>query len=179
MLGAAVTLIHLFAESLMPMRSPIPLWRDLSEDSRRHAKLALVGISISWTLAILMACTTTGRQAPLYQQLGGAKGIEAFTDRTLDRVSTDPRTKRSFDGIKMAALKKSVASYVCKVADGPCVYEGETMANSHAETHISGAEFDIMVSMMREEIDRTGAPQAAKNELLRRLASTRRDIVKY
>lgn len=167
----------------MPMTSPIPLWTnlwtDLSDDSRRHAKMAVIGIGISWALAILMACSSTGNQAPLYQQLGGPAGIETVTDRTLDRVSTDPRTKRSFDGIKMTALKKSVAAYVCKIADGACVYEGETMANSHAKSNISGAEFDIMVSMMREELDRAGASQAAKNELLRRLASTRRDIVKY
>ncbi|MBI2733708.1 MAG: group 1 truncated hemoglobin [Aquabacterium sp.] len=126
-----------------------------------------------------MACTTMQPQAPLYQQLGGVAKIEAVTDRTLDRVSSDPRTKRSFDGIKMPFLKKSVAAYVCKVADGPCTYEGETMANSHAKSNISGAEFDIMVSVMREELDRAGVPEGAKNELLRRLAPTRRDIVKY
>lgn len=163
----------------MPMTSPITMWTSLSEDSRRHAKMAVIGITISWTLALLMACTTTDGRAPLYQQLGGAKGIESVTDRTLERVSTDPRTKRSFDGIKMSALKKSVAAYVCKMADGPCVYEGETMANSHAKTNTSGAEFDIMVSMLREELDRAGASESAKNELLRRLAPTRRDIVKY
>jgi len=65
------------------------------------------------------------------------------------------------------------------MADGPCVYEGVSMADSHAKANISGAEFDIMVSVMREELDRAGASEAAKNELLRRLAPTRRDIVKY
>jgi len=59
------------------------------------------------------------------------------------------------------------------------VYEGVSMADSHAKANISGAEFDIMVSVMREELDRAGASEAAKNELLRRLAPTRRDIVKY
>jgi len=166
----------------MLLNSPFSVWVKLPAARRRHVQLALLGVCISWTLAALMACSHTGHPsaaAPLYLQLGGAQAIETVTDRTLDRVSTDPRTKRSFDGIKMAYLKKSVAAYVCKVADGPCLYEGETMANSHAKADISGAEFDIMVSVMREELDRAGASQTAKNELLRRLAPTRRDIVKY
>lgn len=163
----------------MPFKSPFASWRALSPEQRRHIQMAAGGITVSWALAALMACSTTGPQPPLYQQLGGVSQIEAVTDRTLERVSTDVRTKRSFDGIKMPFLKKSVAAYVCKVADGPCVYEGETMANSHAKSNISGAEFDIMVAVMREELDHAGVPEGAKNELLRRLAPTRRDIVKY
>ncbi|MGC4063010.1 MAG: group 1 truncated hemoglobin [Aquabacterium sp.] len=157
---------------------PLTLWTSLPPERRRHIQVALIGVAISWTLAALMACSTAP-SAPLYQQLGGVQSIEAISNRMLDRVSTDPRTRRSFDGIKMPALKKSVAAYLCKVADGPCQYEGETMAKAHAESNISGAEFDIMVTVLREELDRAGAPEAAKNELLRRLAPSRRDIVKY
>ena len=162
----------------MQLSTPITMWTSLSPERRRHIQLAIIGVAVSWTLAALMACTTQP-SGPLYQQLGGVKAIEAVTDRTLERVSADPRTKRSFDGIKMSTLKKSVAAYVCKVADGPCQYEGETMAKSHASSNISGAEFDLMVSILREELDRIGTPDSAKNELLRRLAPTRRDIVKY
>jgi hemoglobin len=163
----------------MSLSAPLSTWASLPDERRRHVKLGAMGIGLSWVMATLMACTSTGPKQALYEQLGGPQAIETVTDRTLDRVSTDPRTKRSFDGIKMPYLKKSVAAYVCKVADGPCVYEGVSMADSHAKANISGAEFDIMVSVMREELDRAGTSEAAKNELLRRLAPTRRDIVKY
>lgn len=160
--------------------NPMSMWNQLPQDRRNHLRWGLIGLSVSWTLAALMACATPGSgNAMLYEQLGGPQAIESVTDRTMDRVAADPRTKRSFDGIKMATLKKSVAAYVCKVADGPCVYEGETMARSHADANISGAEFDIMVAVMREELDRANISEAAKNELLRRLAPTRRDIVKH
>ncbi|RZI82002.1 MAG: hypothetical protein EOP38_17435 [Rubrivivax sp.] len=101
-----------------------------------------------------MACASSLKNspAPLYQQLGGVPAITQITDRTLDRVSADPRTKRSFAKVKMKALKESVAAYVCQVADGPCKYEGETMAKSHAELGITGSEFDVMVEVLREEI---------------------------
>lgn len=162
----------------MQLSTPLSMWTRLSPERRRHIQVALIGVALSWILAALMACSTAP-SAPLYQQLGGIKAMEAITDRTMDRVSTDPKTKRSFDGIKMPYLKKSVAAYVCQAADGPCKYEGETMAKSHAGANISGAEFDIMVTVLREELEHAGVPEAAKNELLRRLAPTRRDIVKY
>lgn len=158
---------------------PVATWNTLPQERRRRVQTALIGVAVSWALAALMACTTfSSSGAPLYQQLGGVAGIDAIAHRTMHRVSTDPRSQRSFDGIKMPALEKSVSAYLCKVADGPCVYEGETMAKAHAQSHITGSEFDIMVSVLREELDRAGVPEAAKNELLRRLAPTRRDIVK-
>lgn len=168
----------LLTGSAMSFSPSLSAWGALTAERRRHAQMALIGITLSWALALLMACATPSDHAPLYKQLGGVTKIEAIADRTMDRVSTDPRGKRSFDGIKMATLKKSVAAYVCKVADGPCVYEGETMANAHAQSHITGSEFDLMVTILREELDRAGVSDAAKNELLRRLAPTRRDIVK-
>lgn len=159
------------------------LWNRQPVERRSHLRWGSAGIAASWTLAALMACSSMTDHVvphqPLFQQLGGPQAIEAATDRTLDRMVADPSTKRSFAGIKMPALKKSVAAYVCKIADGPCVYEGETMEKAHAQSDITGAEFDIMVAVLREELDRQGVPQAAKNELLRRLAPTRRDIVKH
>lgn len=151
----------------------------LSPDRIDHIKWALIGVMISWALAALLACSTPPGAGgySLYQQLGSQSGIELVANRTMDRVSTDPRSKRSFQGIKMPYLKKSVAAYLCKVADGPCQYEGETMAHAHAKSNITASEFDLMVSVLREELDRAGVSEGAKNELLRRLAPARRDIV--
>lgn len=128
----------------------------------------------------LMACTNPmlANRGPLYIELGGIEGIKAVIGRTLDRVSQDPRSRRSFEGIKMAPLKASVSDYVCQIADGPCNYEGETMQRSHADLKITGSEFDLMVEILREELNGAGVSTAAKNDLLKRLAPTRRDIVK-
>lgn len=125
----------------------------------------------------LAACSSTPPPPPLFQQLGGVEGIQTVSSAVLQRMSTDPRTKRTFDGINLRTLSASLAAHLCKVADGPCVYEGETMRNAHADLGLRGSEFETTVQMLRDELDRAGVPQGAKNELLRRLAPSRRDIV--
>jgi len=128
---------------------------------------------------LLAACATPTPPAPaLHLQLGGPEGIHAITHKTLTRVSADARSARTFKGIKMPYLIDSVSKHLCKVADGPCNYEGETMQRAHADLDIAGSEFEFMVAVLREELDAAGVSQSAKNELLRRLAPTKTDIVK-
>lgn len=136
------------------------------------------------TLPLLTACLAASLSAcshtpsvPLHRQLGGPEGIQDIVGRTLNRVAQHPTAGRTFKGVKMPFLVNSVSQYVCKLADGPCVYEGETMARAHADLGLQGSEFDVMVSVLREELDRAGVSDAAKNELLRRLAPSRRDMV--
>lgn len=125
----------------------------------------------------LAACSTVATQEPLYRQLGGVEGMNAVSQAMVQRMATDPRTRRTFDGINLRTLSASLGAHLCHVADGPCRYEGETMRNAHADLGITGSEFETVVQFLRDELDRAGVSQAAKNELLRRLAPTRRDIV--
>ena len=97
--------------------------------------------------------------------------------RLVDRTATDSRTRRSFDGIKLKAIKESLAQQICSISGGGCRYEGETMAHAHADSKIVASEFDVMVGFLREELDRAGVDPAAKNELLRLLAPMKRDVV--
>jgi len=134
----------------------------------------------AWALALLMtACANHPRvsKASLYDQLGGQAGIANVTNRVIDRIAQDPRTARSFKDIKLSPLKDSIAQYLCKVSDGPCVYEGANMADAHSQTNNTATEFDVMVQVLREELDAEGISQAAKNELLKRLAPTYRDVI--
>ncbi|MBH1985865.1 MAG: group 1 truncated hemoglobin [Burkholderiales bacterium] len=132
-------------------------------------------------MAGLLGCALAGCASaptqPLHQQLGGVQGIDAIARGMLQRMSTDPRTRRTFDGINLKTLGNNLAAHLCQVADGPCVYEGETMAKSHADLNLGGSEFDATVQFLRDELDAAGVSTAAKNELLRRLAPMRRDIV--
>jgi len=134
-----------------------------------------------WVLSGLLGLAGCAVPTPsgdtLYHRLGERPGVARLSARLIDRTATDPRTRRSFEKTKLAPLKDSLADYLCKATDGGCPYEGETMANSHAELGIQAHEFDLMVAFLREELDAAGVAPADKNELLRRLTADRRDIV--
>ena len=126
----------------------------------------------------LAACAPVPAEPPtLYARLGGAPQVDTVVGRLVDRTATDSRTRRSFDGIKLKAIKESLAQQICSISGGGCRYEGETMAHAHADSKIVASEFDVMVGFLREELDRAGVDPAAKNELLRLLAPMKRDVI--
>lgn len=122
------------------------------------------------------AATPAGAQT-LYERLGGAPGVGRWVGRLIDRCAADSRTRRSFDGVKLAVLKDSLAQQICAISAGGCRYEGETMERAHRDARIGAGEFDALVTMLREELDLAGVEPEAKNELLRLLAPMKRDIV--
>ncbi|MET0518496.1 MAG: group 1 truncated hemoglobin [Burkholderiaceae bacterium] len=135
-------------------------------------------LALVLTLALTTLCGCASRPpAPLFDRLGGQAKVEEVVGNTLRRAASDPRTMRSFDGVKLLAVQKSLTQQICALSGGGCVYEGETMARSHKELKIRPSEFDALVEILREEFDRAGVDAGAKNELLRVLAPMKRDIV--
>lgn len=112
----------------------------------------------------------------LFNRIGGLPVLTKIVDEFIDEVAESPRTKRSFDGIKLKTLKESVVAQLCKLTGGPCIYEGETMLNAHKDSKISDAEFDAFVDIFRTTLNKYLAT-SEKNELLKILAPMKRDIV--
>ncbi|MCV2367920.1 group I truncated hemoglobin [Roseateles oligotrophus] len=127
-------------------------------------------------LLVLLGCAATP-PASLFERLGGPAGVSDLMGRTLARAAADPRTQRSFEGIKLSPLQQSLTEQICALAGGGCRYQGETMARVHQDLHIKPSEFDAFVEMLRQEIDRGGSDARAKNELLRLLAPMKQAIV--
>lgn len=112
----------------------------------------------------------------LFYRIGGLPVLTKVVDEFIDEVAAAPSTKRSFDGIKLKALKESVVAQLCKLTGGYCVYDGETMLNAHRDAKITEAEFDAFVSMFRNTLNKY-VNTREKNELLKILAPMKRDIV--
>lgn len=130
------------------------------------------------TMCAVAGCVTQPKAgASLYQRIGGLPMLSRIANQTLDIVSKDPQTSRSFEGVKMKTLKESLTNFLCVKTGGDCVYEGETMKKSHADAKITTAEFERMVDVMRERMDVNGVGTKEKNELLRILAPMKRDVV--
>lgn len=126
---------------------------------------------------LLLVGAATASQAPLYDRLGGAPGIAAIADTLIDRVSADPLLGRSFKDSKLERIKQLLAEQLCDLSGGPCRYTGDSMKEVHAGHHISEAEFYGMVAELRAVLKERRVNQGAANELLRRLAPMKRDVV--
>jgi hemoglobin len=144
-----------------------------SEDKAMKLKVLLL-LSVSFLSACWMP---TKPEASLYTRIGGKPVLEVIASDLLDATSTDDRTKRSFKDIKLSTVKESLTLYLCQKTGGDCVYEGETMKNSHADAKITTAEFELMVQQLRDVLDAHNIGAREKNELLKILAPTKRDIV--
>lgn len=131
--------------------------------------------------SVVMLLTVNVRAAELdstslYARMGGTPVMTKIVDEFVNEVTTSPRTKRSFEGINLKTLKQSIVQQMCNISGGGCVYEGETMQNSHRDAKITEAEFDAFVEMFRATLNRY-LPTREKNELLKILAPMKRDIV--
>ena len=134
---------------------------------------------IIWLVLILLnACASQPSvNQSLYERIGGKEMLYKISSETLDAIATDPRTKRSFEGVKMKTLKESFTNFLCVKTGGECEYEGETMKNSHADAEITTAEFELTVQALRDVMDANHIATREKNELLKILAPMKRDVV--
>ena len=143
-------------------------------------------LSIAMSSLCLIACTSLAKVSEvspekiqndtLFQRIGGLPVLTKIVDDSINEIVHSPRTKRSFDDIKLKPFKESVVSQLCKLTGGGCVYEGETMLNAHRDAKISEAEFDAFVDIFRNTLNKY-LPTREKNELLKILAPMKRDIV--
>jgi hemoglobin len=149
-----------------------------------HKKILKLSIVMSALCLVACASMMKTNEVPieknqnetLFKRIGGLPVLTKIVDESIDEVASSPRTKRSFDGIKLAPLKESIVLQLCKITDGGCNYEGETMLNSHRDAKISEAEFDAFVDIFRKTLTKH-LPTREKNELLKILAPMKRDIV--
>jgi hemoglobin len=118
-----------------------------------------------------------GAHSSLYERLGGQDGVANIAGALIDRVTTDPSLKRSFEGSNLARIKKLLAEQICDLSGGPCHYSGDPMKEVHAGHHISEAEFYGMVEALRGVLKVQHVSQGASNELVGLLAPMKRDIV--
>ena len=154
------------------MRTTIP--------SRFSPRGALAAVLQACVFALALgsaAATAQPDSATLFDRLGGMAGLGGIVDDTIERSSTDPATRRSFDGVNLKKLKQSIVEQLCALSGGPCKYSGDDMKTAHQGLGITEAEFYNLVQFLRDAIARAQVGEGPKNELLRILAPMKRDIV--
>jgi hemoglobin len=134
----------------------------------------------------LLLCATAGAQdtpKPLYDRLGGLKGITLVVDDFIDRLvrnstlNKNPAINAGRKSSPAPYLKYQVSELVCQVTGGPCKYIGKPMKDSHAHLNISEKEWDVMAKEFKKSLDKFKVPAAEQKELFDIVGSTKADIV--
>lgn len=129
--------------------------------------------------ALLMAVVLPAHAADdsLYRAFGEKTGLSTLMTDFVSRLKADARIGRYFKDVKPANLAEQLTDQLCKVAGGPCVYEGATMAQSHRDLEIDRAAFNRLVEVLQEAMDARGIPFSTQNRMLALLAPMHRDII--
>ncbi len=146
--------------------------------ARRSCARRLMMLAASAFMAVAALGVQAASNRSLYDRMGGAPVVRAFVSETIDRVVADPRLNSSFEGVNLPRLKRLLVEQICELAGGGCHYTGVSMREAHANQHITDAQFDGLVQILRDSMRQHHVRLRERNELLRLLAPMKRDVVK-
>src|SRR4051812_10867717 len=109
---------------------------------------------------------------PLYDRLGGEKGVAAIVDDFVNRMLNDPRVNFVRKGVTKGSiinresaqwdasaanveqLKKHIAQLIALSTGGPAHYDGREMKQAHSDLHITNAEMDAAIGDLKASLDK-------------------------
>jgi hemoglobin len=116
--------------------------------------------------------------AEMLKAFHGKEGIGRIVDDLVDAVQKDKRTEEVFHASDFVRLRRTLKEQVCYILDGGCEYTGRDMKKVHDDHGVDVAEFNALVELLQEAMDREGVAFGAQNRLLAKLAPMRRDVVR-
>jgi hemoglobin len=140
-------------------------------------------LSLAAGLLLAGAAQSADAPRPLYERLGGLKGITVVVDDFIDRLvanktlNKNPAINAGRKSSPAPYLKFQVAQMVCEVTGGPCKYTGKSMKESHAHLNISEREWNVMAGEFKKSLDKHKVPAGEQKELFDIVGKTKADIV--
>lgn len=142
--------------------------------------------SMAFVTASIIAPIATAQEAdmkPLYERLGGLKGITVVVDDFINRLventqlNENPAINAGRKSSPAPYLKFQVSQLICELSGGPCKYTGTAMKESHAHLNISEKEWDVMAKEFQESLNKFEVPAAEQKALFDMVGKTKADIV--
>jgi hemoglobin len=144
--------------------------------------IASMAFVLATTIAPIAPAQQTGTK-PLYERLGGLKGVTVVVDDFINRLVANKTLNKNpaIDAGRKSApapyLKFQVSQLICELAGGPCKYTGQAMKESHAHLNISEKEWGVMAKEFQKSLDKFKVPAAEQKELFDMVGKTKVDIV--
>ncbi len=143
----------------------------------------LMVLLLGSSVAQVASAQQAAGQKPLYDRLGGLKGITVVVDDFINRLvanktlNKNPAIDAGRKNSPAPYLKFQVSQLVCEASGGPCKYTGLAMKPSHAHLNISEKEWDVMAAEFKKSLDKYKVPAAEQKELFEIVGKTKGDIV--
>lgn len=116
-------------------------------------------------------------RASLYDELGADHGIGVAVGRFYDRVVSDPRLRRYFEGVDLERLRAHQTALLAQVTGGPQRYDGRSLTAAHAGLGITAEAFDRVVAHLAATLTDLGVDPGVVDAVGGALRGHRDEIV--
>lgn len=127
-------------------------------------------------LMLLSACASQPKTT-LYDDLGGAPGIDAIVENFIQGIASDPEIFPYFADSHVSRFREKITEHFCHISDGPCTYTGDNMVDIHVGMEINENHFNRTVDLLYGAMEQENIPHRTQNRLIARLAPLRKDII--
>ena len=121
-------------------------------------------------------------ESPLFERLGGRRGISMLVDDTVDAHMKNPAINARFlpylqdpEGLKK--IKQHTVDFFNAGSGGPDVYTGRDMVTTHTGMNISPAEYMHVIDDIFIAMDKQAINDATKKDVLAILWSLKTMII--
>lgn len=94
----------------------------------------------------------------LYEQVGGEEGLRHIVGRFVDRAFDDAMIGFLFRGADRGRVKRLEFEFASQHLGGPGGYTGRSLQSAHKAHPIERGHFDRRLQLLKEELQRAGAP---------------------
>lgn len=134
-------------------------------------------------LAFALLLSACAQQPPkddsLYRDLGAMPGITRIVEGMLLNIARDERIVERFRRVDIQRLRNKLIEQFCVEAGGPCIYTGDSMAESHKGQNVSRSDFNALVEDLIKSMDSEGIAVPVQNRLIARLAVMRGEVIEH
>lgn len=145
--------------------------------------IATMAFVLAASFAQFASAQQMDAQKPLYERLGGLKGIAVVIDDFINRLvanktlNKNPAINSGRKSSPAPYLKFQVSQLVCEVTGGPCKYTGKGMKESHTHLNITEKEWGVMAKEFQKTLNKFKVPRAEQKELFEIVGKLKGDIV--
>jgi hemoglobin len=116
----------------------------------------------------------------LFEQLGGAKAMEAAVEVFYRRVLSDERISHFFDGVDMERQAAKQKAFLTMVCGGPNSYTGQDMRKGHAplvKRGLNDSHFNAVAEHLGGTLKELGVAAPLIQQVLQAAESMRADVL--